>query len=490
MDYQSYLGWGLNNFEDIANALTKFKDGGWWVRKIDYKDAFNREITEGPYTEKEAKKKAYNWNKFFTLKDKNITTAKAYSFKDLICNHQKDYKFLKKHLYEEYIWRPPQGTELICLLLSKEKILLLENEKKDKTNNLEKIKVYVLDNDIKLIKHKNYEIYYKIKDYMAKEQVEKLKLLIDDYGQNKEQLQWLYDTAVDKKFKRGLESVIIPHYIKNFNKDSRPYTLEYFKKLESCKEKEDKIKTLLCYLKDSNRDFTFPLKDKTKYDIGYKFPLLYGNNDYDVKNLVISYSNDKELMIDIKDDNDKYYVKLKNNYITFNLPLDNQKDNIFNDKLIVLMLFISKTLKINNLILKDNLKEYCSCIKITNKEDFYVYINIVKYLSDQESIYDEMGFVEINKEKRQDVIDKFKDKTIKEFFPNQEEDSLNIFMNKTLRDLSRDYLEGYCEFPYICELLQKITIKIYNQLNKCCFEHSIELDDFPLFKLKEKLNKI
>ena len=205
MEYQAYLGWGLINFEDILNALTKFKDGGWWIRKIDYKDAFHREITEGPYTEKEAKRKANNWNKFFTYKDKKITTAKVYSLKDLLCNHEKDYKYLKNHLYEEYIWRPPNGWELICLLLSKDKVLLLEEKP-----NMEKAKMYVLDNDFELIKHKNYEIYYKKNDYMAKEQSNKLQKLIIDYENNPEQLIWLYDTAMKRKYKRGYESIIIP----------------------------------------------------------------------------------------------------------------------------------------------------------------------------------------------------------------------------------------------------------------------------------------
>lgn len=471
MEYQAYLGWGLINFEDIINALTKFKDGGWWIRKIDYKDAFHREITEGPYTEKEAKRKANNWNKFFTYKDKKITTAKAYSLKDLLCDHEKDYKYLKNHLYEEYIWRPPNGWELICLLLSKDKVLLLE-----KKPNMEKAKMYVLDNDFELIKHKNYEIYYKKNDYMAKEQSDKLKKLVIDYENNPEQLIWLYDTAMKRKYKRGYESIIIPYYIKEFNIDSKPYTLDYFKRLENCKEKEDKINTLLCYLKDAKRDFNFD--NKNNYSIGYNFPLLFSNNDSNVKNLTISYK-DKKLIIKIKDFYDKYYVELNDNYLTFNLPLNNEEDNVFNDKLIVLMLFICKTLNINEIILKDNLKEYCNCLK--DDEDYFVYLNIVRYLANEASIYDEMGFREENKEKRQEVINSFKDKKIKDFIEIEEENE------KTLHQLARDYLEGYCEFPYVCFLLNKITSKIYNEFNNICFEHYIDLKDFSLEKLKEKL---
>lgn len=472
MEYQSYLGWGLNNFEDIVEAFTKYKDGGWWIRKIDYKDAFNREITEGPYTEKEAKRKAINWDKFFKFKEKNIKTAKAYSFNDLVCRHEKDYNFLKNHLYEEYIWRPPKGTELMCLLSSKEKVLLLKKEEKENVN-LSKFKMYVQDNNIKIIDYQGYEIYFKDKDYMANEQVKKLKLLIDDYKDKPEELIWLYDKALNKHNKRGLESLVTPYYIKTFNKDDKPYDLDFFKRLENCKTQKAKINTLLCFLKDSKREISFPYEDKNKFNLSYHFPLLYGKEDYDIKNLNISFLNEKELLIEIKEKD--YYVKLRDHYLTFNLPLSNDENKVFNDKLLALMLFIAKTLSIDDLILTDNLQEYCRCDK-----NYSVRINIVRFLAGQESIYEEMGFVEENKEKREKIINEMKDKKIKDFINLNEED---IFKEKTLMEISQDYLDGYCEFPYICNLLNQITDKLKDSQ----FDYSINLKDFPLFKLKEKL---
>ena len=477
MDYQPYLGWGLNNFEDVMNAFTKFKDGGWWIRKIDYKDAFNREITEGPYTEKEAKNKAESWNKFFEFK--SLVTAKAYSFKNLMCNSERDSLILKKHLYEEYIWRPPLGAKLLCILKDDMKILMINpNHRISKlmVRNLEKFKLYVLDNGVNLIEEGDYNIFYKDKNYIAKEQANNLKLLVENFKDSPEELWWLYDKALKLNNKRGLEPVIIPDYIVNFNKDIKPYNLDFFKNL-----KGDKISCLLNMLKSSNKTILLG-----KGTLGYKFPFLYDNRDFNIKNFIISYLNET-LDIEIKQGN--YNVKLtapKNRVasLTFNLPY--KKNEVFNFKLLNLILFICKVLEINEVLLKDNLRDNC--------DNLPIYLNIVRFLAGKNSVYDEIGFTEQNYQKREDVIQEFRWKKVGSFFEGED-----LFYDKTIGDLARDYLtfqpkrrlfetEEMDQELYVCNLLNKISVKIFDTLKDCCFEYYIDLRKVKLISLRESLS--
>ena len=475
MDYQPYLGWGLNSFEDVMDAFTKFKDGGWWIRKIDYKDAFNREITEGPYKEKDAKSKAETWNKFF--KFRGITTAKAYSFKDLVCNDKGDRIRLKNHLFEEYIWRPPLGAELLCILRDNMKVLMVDifSISKRKNIELEKFKSYVLDNGVNLLEVDNYNIFYKDKDYMAKEQAKYLKLLVENFKESPEELWWLYDEALKLPHCRGLEPVITPSYIKNFNRDIRPYNLDFFKKL-----KDNKIEHLLNILKSSKRTFVF---QKGKGTLGYKFPFLYDDRDFLVKNFVISYL-EKTLDIEIKQD--IYGVKLtapkgRIASLTFELPFGKEKkDDVFNFKLVNLMLFICKVLEINEVMLKDNLKDYCKCEEF-NKAP--IYLNIIRFLAGRNSIYDEIGFTEQNYSKREEVINEFRWKKVGSFFEGED-----VLYDMTVGDLARDYLDGMCEFIYVCDLLNKISVKIFDTLKDCCFEYFIDLRKVKLINLRETLD--
>ena len=471
MTYQPYLGWGLNNFEDTMNALAEFPQGGWWLRKVDHKDAFNKEFTEGPYDEKTAKKKAYNWNKFFDFK--GLKAAQAYSFKDLICNYQERYNYLKESLYPEYIWRPPSGAQLLCI----KKIMLIKKPS-FKDSNFEKFSIYIQSKDIKLRDFQNYQIYYKDKDYLAYEQSKKLERLIKDYKDYPDQLWGLYRLALGEK--NNIPEVI-PYYIKSFNKDNKPYSLDFFIRFQKLENRDKKIKCLMNSLKKEKIDFTFPKNNQ--YTIGYNLPLIYNKEDFKIKNLLFSITPKEELIIEIKEDEN--YVKLrapKDNraQLSFNLPIENN-ENIFNDKLITLFLFVCKQLKIYKINLKDNLKEYCKCDQIKKE---ILYINIVRFLASQESTYQEMGFIEENIDKRKDIIDKFKEQKISKFINLEEED---LLAQKTLSELANDYLNGYCQFNYVCQLLNTISVKIFENLKDCCFEYYIDLKNYPLEQLRNKL---
>ena len=58
----------------------------------------------------------------------------------------------------------------------------------------------------------------------------------------------------------------------------------------------------------------------------------------------------------------------------------------------------------------------------------------------------------------------------------------------TVGDLARDYLDGMCEFRYVCDLLNSISVKIFDTLKDCCFEYFIDLRNVKLFSLRETLD--
>lgn len=470
MTYQPYLGWGLNNFEDVMEAFTKFPKGGWWIRKIDHKDAFDKEYTEGPYDEKTAKRKAATWNNFFKFKD--IKPAVASSFNDLVCNYKERQDLLKEKLYPEYIWVPPKGSQLLCIdrVMLLKKILL-------KDTNFDKFSVYVQNKNIKMKEYREYLIYYKDKDNLAYEQSKKLEKLIDDYQDFPDQLWALYNKALGKDNKVD----IIPYYIKDFNKYKKPYTLEFFNRFNKLETRKNKIKCFINSIKSEKRDFNF--SEKNDYNLGYQFPIIFHKEDDKTKNFLVSKNNQGKLIIEIKEKD--FFVKLEaptneEAQLTFNLPMEDNED-FFNDKLITFILFLSKKLNIFKINLKDNLREYCKCDKVNNQ---ILYINIIRFLADRDSLYQEMGFQEDNIDKRRDVINTFKDKKISSFINMGQEE---LMSEKTLSQLAIDYLDGFCNYDYVCHLLHMVSVKIFESLKDCCFEYHIDLEEFPLKQLEEKL---
>lgn len=466
-NYTSYLGWGLNTFEDFLEAFSNYSDGGWWIRKIDYKDAFNREITEGPYKEKTAREKAEAWNKYFKYKD--LKTAKVYNLVDLLCNHKDDYLRLKNHLCEEYIWRPPAGSELFCLIKGVSDVLLYYIKDIKNSRDLEKFSSYAETKGINYIKVKDYKIYYCNKSYISFEKAKKLKKLVIDFEEEKESIKWLYLEAINKNnYREGIKPLIIPEYIVDFNKDIQPQTLDFFKKLSTFKTKKEKIDKLIESLKNYKRNLKAENKE---YDIYYVLPLIYNKNDSRIKNLNISYKNNIFKVL-IKEED--YSITLTDSpigggRISFDFPYT-RKIDYFDDKIIDLLFFISKILKIERLVIKDNLMQYCKCDGLDNMP---LYINIIRFLASLDSIYETIGFKEIDKESRLKIVSKYKDKPVLDY---------------TYGELAKDYLNGYCRYEHVCELLKDISTKIFEELKDICLEYIIYLDNIKLYKLRSRLD--
>lgn len=469
-NYQHYLNWGLTTFEDFLEAFTKYQNGGWWIRKIDYKDAFYREITEGPYNKKEADLKAENWNKYF--KYKKLKTANVYSLIDLLCNHNMYMSKLEKYLYREYIWQPPNGAELFCLIKGDRKVFLDSKENID--SNFRKFINYSLDNNIKSIEVKDYLIFYKDSDFISKLMTKKLKRLVNEYSQDKETLRWLYLEAINiNSYREGKKPLVIPDYIVNFKKDIKPLTLDFFKVLKSKETLEAKIETLFDEIKKNK---SVLLVKNNNYKIGYLVPIIYDEKDTLVKCLEFSYK-DKVLEINYKEE--EYSILLnvnvnKNlNSLKLNFPfLDNV--DFFDNKIIDLFFYICKVLNLDSLKLKDDYKEYCKCNKLSN---ISVYINIIRFLANKESIYSMLGFKEANIELREEIVKPYREKII----------TVTDNFVYTYENLANEYLEGFCKYNYVCNLLEEITSEIYQEMENKNIYYILDLDIYNLSSLADKL---
>ena len=128
---------------------------------------------------------------------------------------------------------------------------------------------------------------------------------------------------------------------------------------------------------------------------------------------------------------------------------------------------------------KGNLQQYCKCKSLDNMP---LYLNIIRFLAGEDSIYEEIGFIEIAKDKRKKIVAEYAKKIV-----NKETDSEGIVTDYTFEDLAKDYFKDFCKYNYVCEILNKNSVEIFEKLKDCCLEYSYNLDNVKLFNLKERL---
>ena len=116
MTYYSYTNKGLNTFEDVVKAFTFYENGGFWIKKIDKQASFVREIVLGPFSQDKANELSDIWRPNVNIKD--VELSKVYTFSELVCcNTDKEYYTkIKQFIDEDYIWKPPIGIKLFCLM--------------------------------------------------------------------------------------------------------------------------------------------------------------------------------------------------------------------------------------------------------------------------------------------------------------------------------------------------------------------------------------
>lgn len=478
--YLPYLNTGLNSFEDIISIFTKYSDGGYYVKKIDHKEGFYREIVEGPYaTRKEAEKRASFWCKFF--KFKNIQTAHVFSFKELVCEicmNVKEYDInVRKYISSEYIYNPPMGASLMCLLKGDLKVIL--NSVYNRDSDFEKFILYVQELGVVKITLFEYDIFYLEKDIESNYKASTLRKLVSDYFENSDQLVWLYDELQGFKHTRGTKPFIIPGYMVDAKNFCMPLDLEFFKKYNKIKECKKKRKIIFNDLKQCLPEHAIDIKaEDNNIDLILNAKLVVSSKSNKVRDFYIAKDNHNNIMLGIIYPDDHTYIRVEEiencrGYITTNLKTKNFDSSMW------LMLYLCKVFNFTHLSIQDDFEKEC--------DNETVYENILLFLDDQPSYYQKFGFKLAYKDelKKNDIISEYQEKNISMFEKNYNDDGM--FISKNLKDIAHTYFNGMNKYMYVCNLLKDISKEIYNQISDCCLIYTLELKNISWETLVDKI---
>lgn len=465
MDYEPYLDQGLTSFEDVLNAFTQFKDGGYWVKKIVKKGAFHREIVEGPYKKKEADYEAEEWNSIFRFKNKIV--AEVFTFFTLCCDFELDER-KKEYLYPEYIWQPPKGIDIFCLIYKTEKAII-KNINDITDSSSQKFFNYAVSNDIGTIEAFQDIIYYNNKNYKSRIAAKILKRICIDYMELKREKKILIEYMINNKLEN--QFISIPDYIKEFKTSCFNIYLtelkEFFESNQNCRDKikkfyneqyqclpqenlhlKDNAVVLDMYLLLGKRDYQAKIIKIIKHDT---FDIVIGNEEQYIKltdiskcnaNLKIKLSKDLKVFTDYYAQEDKKFQEIKN--------------------FIGLLFYIARCMGVEKIFYTSNQEIECIC----DNQGIFLYEEIINLLAGEESIYKKLGFINNRQNSLNDIVKKNKNITVREIMKKEknDEEEEDLLLDKTIGQISKMYLEGVCNYKYGCTLMDEINKFIYPQI--------------------------
>ena len=465
MDYEPYLDKGLTSFEDVINTFTRFNKGGFWVKKIVNKGGFFREIVEGPYKKQEADKISYDWSIYFKYKD--YITAKVYTFDELCCNFTIDEK-KKEFFYEEHIWQPPKGVELFCLINDPQKILVV-NKKESKDINFQKFYTYARNNNINSILVYDYLIIFNEVNYKSIIGSKIAKKLIIDYTDRTVELNYLLNYLMNDEDINDFVS--IPQYLREYKKNCYLIYLSYFRELSEIEKFSVRLNKFYNKLKNCLPRENFKLVDN---DIEFNFYLILTNRDYQAKifklmkkeeDYILSIGNDEYFirMIISKDLQARLEINLNKDFKEFN-EMYAQGDKKFQkiNNLLALIFYLAKCLGVKKILYKADQLTECIC----DSQGVMLYEEIINLLANQKSIYQQLGFFNSDNKKVIEKIKSFQYIKVKDFLTKKIEDQEEVdpFMEKNLREVAQLYLKGICNYEYGCYLMEKINLRVYEEI--------------------------
>jgi hypothetical protein len=483
MEYEPYLDKGIYNLQSALDVFRTYKSGGYWIKKIDKKGGFHREIIDGPYDKLRAEKETEEWKKFFKFKD--LETAKFFTFDELFCKYSYSPE-LENYLYPEHIWKPPNYMKLFCMISKPEDILVLKiNETKG-----EKFKdfwEYAKTEDINVRKTFDYNIYYNEKNYISIEKSKVAeKIILDYFSNNYEKNILLANLIDDRKIK---ENITIPQYLLDFKNTCYVIYLNFFKelfekeksykpeklykKLNSCLPSDnfhlqDQNLILHFYLLLHSRDYK--VKRFSYYKENNKYYLIIGSFDYNITVKIIK--NNAFLDINLSDKETNWAIFLQNY-----LSNDNNITNLIS--LSALLCFLCKCLGVKNLSIDTQQSEPCFC----DNKDIYVKTEIINLLAGRDSIYKKLGFINKKEKELQKILEDYGNMTIGEFLENEDPDQEILSM--TLKEAAFNYLYGSCDYDDFCILMKKVEEKIEKQ-NLKLLDYNINLENQNLKFYRKK----
>ena len=495
----------LKDFGVVEHAFKKFPDGGYWIKKISYKKDKYIEETEGPYDEKEGEKRVRILKNIMELKD--VPVAKLYKFEDLACKNDilqiEGYSEIGRYVKPEDRWTPPEGPLLFCLAHRMRDVAYFS--RKNLTREFKSFSDYAINSGMKFLGTPSYYIFYDPDSEKSLRKASNLRNLFNHEGVYKnDHFLWLLDAVLEKSTKRGSEPEIKPFPVSDISQSKDKITYEELKKLF------DVIDDLDC---SANRvgkafeemkkafDFGFVETYKNEEDslkITINSGVVMDKTDTKPKEFRITKSYDDTHEIAIKkirkrfnDINLVSVTEIKDCVGYLNINFKNMKDKtwdvsrlslfngdiFFNNEVVLIMLtlFVAKCFGVK-VVLMDTRSKPTECEnKILIQYYIIYYLGIGNF-----NKFKELGFVILEEEEYNSVMDKSRGLYLKEFFENNR---IGVKIpkeleNHTISEFCREYLESkICPPKIYLNILNKISeeleknvfLKIFNNLEDLDF---------------------
>lgn len=505
----------LSSFEQVVDAFRKYPDGGFWVKKIIQRMGIFRETVVGPYTKKEANDLAERWKKVFKYEKEEV--AKVFSFSDLVCSPSPSR-------LGEYKWKPPMGSGMICVAMGYFPLTVYSLDEVEKSE-YRKFYEYTYPDGVRSKEVREHMIFFNrfnMNSYKRKAAMEQF-IRNDMEHYDKDHQRWLIQKISGKKGNDQDKPNIIPGYISRLDWECNPVELDFFKEFLTPVSKGKVSVISKAYNKIKK---CAPENDKTFFfyqDIRFEAVEV----DLLIEDNILNYGEDvsldkirksmKKLVIE-KGDNGKYNVLLTNYEGNFSVGVyaihDNKgrmiidlpdsdfdplkeketmfisrnlrKDRYFTKMDVngAILLYIVKCLGIEKVWIEDERTGDCEC----EASDVSSFINPVRFLADQPSIYANLGFRNEKQDELEEIIEEYKKvdlpindpwfndpEEIKvedpdgydsssslESIEDEEDESEQETMN--LADLAKMYLDRDCTYENLCDIMWIVTEEIYQKI--------------------------
>ena len=478
-----YISDNLKDFDDVISAFLKFKNGGYWIKKIDKKGLDIYEIVEGPYSKETAQDISENYLPKYILQGYE-KFSEVYTFINLLLS-----KSLLKDT-EENIWYPPKGIFIFAIA---QKLLDITVYKKTdlEYKDFKKFMRYGEINNVTRIDIRDYLIFYNNKKTESYIKAKNIYRLIRE---NPEISEENIDKIIKNYIMKEQENVsIMPSYLSEYVKGCELITLNFFKKYTKEKNPLQSIFNHLNECLNEKSIFTQSI-DNNSIEISIETDLIINEKDYKPKKIFFIYDNSSnQYSFQLGNYGADYYIKLEENNIIIELPKERKKwnkflitdfssDSKFNNlqKILALFLFICKSIGKEKLNINDTRSINCQY----QNEDLPIYINIIRELADYPSIYEELEFYRQKEKEFKKIINKYKNIKLKDLELEKKIDK-NL-EEKTLSELSKDYLQGLYKYPEKCLVVSLVSKILYEKTKSCCskFTGNLKSKNYNFYKNK------
>jgi hypothetical protein len=498
----------LSSFEHVIDAFKKFPEGGFWIKKIIQRMGIFRETVVGPYTKIDADKIADRWRKIFKFEGKEV--AHVLQFKDLICSPSPPE-------IGDYSWKPPIGSGMLCVLYNYIPIVVYDTDDVIKSQDFYKFSRYTYPDGIRISLFDEKVICYNRNNIDSQRRSDAMRqfLINDTDGYVEKQVEWLVRKISNKNTKDLEKPKIIPGYISRLDFECDPVELDFFKQKTNLSDSFNRLKK--CAPDDRKKFFFY--KDirfeAVEADLLIEDKILNYGSDVPVTTEMIRKSM-KRLVIE-KGNHGKYNLLLTNNEGNFSIgiyaiekgagkmiihlpesdySLLTQKQSIFIGKSLrknryftkmdvngAILLYIAKCLGVKKVWLEDEKVDECNC----GVGQISSFINPVRFLAGQFSIYANLGFKNVEQEKLDEIVEVYKKEKvpIREEYSSpssssssdeeDEEDEDGGTMN--ISDLAHMYLSKDCTYENLCQVMKVITEDMYEQIPN---KYELDLDKMSL----------